>query len=449
VPEKTAGPKWRPALPDTIDRFIDRVRDEPEHPADFSEKRPSGVADTLDNHHGIVRDDEIFVSFGLVRTCHLDGEGASVRMVGKGKVKGEGAGGMAQTRANAPQIGVSFRLVKKCLLTGLLFCALYGRMEGATVDSAVDQPAAFALAIHGGAGTIDRGAMTPENEKEYRRGLEEALQAGAAVLRKEGSSLDAVEAAVRVLEDNPLFNAGRGAVFTSAGTNELDAAIMDGKTLKAGSVFNLKHVKNPVSLARLVMEKTSHVMLDCEGAEALAKENGMDLVEQKYFFTERRWQELQRAKEAKKANRAESSALLNPSRHGTVGAVARDWQGNLAAATSTGGTTNKLPGRVGDSPIVGAGTYANNATCAVSATGDGEYFIRAVVAHEVSALMEHKGMSIDEAAESALAKVGQLGGTGGMIAMDRNGHVAMPFNTSGMYRGLITRGGRIQVEIYK
>ncbi len=284
--------------------------------------------------------------------------------------------------------------------------------------------------------------MTPEKEKEYRRGLEQSLKAGAAILKEGGSSLDAVEACVRVLEDNPLFNAGRGAVFTSAGTNEMDAAIMDGKTLKAGSVVSLKHIKNPISLARMVMEKTSHVMLDGEGAEAFARENGIELVDQKYFFTERRWQELQRDKE--KAKGAASGHG-----HGTVGAVALDMNGNLAAATSTGGTSNKLPGRVGDSPIIGAGTYANNATCAVSATGDGEYFIRATVAHEVSALIENKAMSVGDAAETALAKVAQLGGTGGMIAMDRTGNVAMPFNTSGMYRGLMNRDGTLQIDIYK
>jgi beta-aspartyl-peptidase (threonine type) len=337
---------------------------------------------------------------------------------------------------------ISFSSMKKCLLTGLLFCALYGQTESATPDSTMNQPPPFALAIHGGAGTIDRGSMTPEREKEYRRGLEQSLEAGMAILKKGGSSLDAVEACVRILEDNPLFNAGRGSVFTSAGTNEMDAAIMDGKTLKAGAVVSLKHIKNPISLARLIMEKSPHVMLSGEGAEAFAKENGIEMVDQKYFFTERRWQELQRDKE--KAKGAASGHG-----HGTVGAVALDRNGNLAAATSTGGTSNKLPGRVGDSPIIGAGTYANDATCAVSATGDGEYFIRATVAHEVSALIENKGMSVSDAAEAALAKVAQLGGTGGMIAMDRCGNVAMPFNTSGMYRGLMNRDGTFQIDIYK
>ncbi len=306
----------------------------------------------------------------------------------------------------------------------------------------------FALAIHGGAGTIDRGSMTPEKEKQYRHGLEQSLEAGMAILKEGGSSLDAVEACVRVLEDNPLFNAGRGSVFISAGTNEMDAAIMDGKTLNAGAVVSLKHIKNPISLARLIMEKSPHVMLGGEGAEAFARKNGVPLVDPKYFFTQERWDALQRVKKASPKS-GEKSEVSDQDHHGTVGAVALDGHGNLAAATSTGGTTNKLPGRVGDSPIIGAGTYANNATCAVSATGDGEYFIRATVAHEVSALIENNGMTVGAAAEAALAKVAQLGGTGGMIAMDRQGNVAMPFNTSGMYRGLMNRDGTFQIDIYK
>jgi beta-aspartyl-peptidase (threonine type) len=343
---------------------------------------------------------------------------------------------------------ISFSSMKKCLLTGLLFCALYGQTEGATPDSAMKQPLPFALAIHGGAGTIDRGSITPEKEKEYRRGLEQSLEAGMAILKKGGSSLDAVEACVRILEDNPLFNAGRGSVFTSAGTNEMDAAIMDGETLKAGAVVSLKHIKNPISLARLVMEKSPHVMLSGEGAEAFARKNGVQLMDPKYFFTQERWDALQRVKKTSKKS-GEKSEVSDRDHHGTVGAVALDSRGNLAAATSTGGTTNKLPGRVGDSPIIGAGTYANDATCAVSATGDGEYFIRATVAHEVSALIENKGMSVSDAAEAALAKVAQLGGTGGMIAMDRRGNVALPFNTTGMYRGLMNRDGTLQIDIYK
>src|SRR6184192_2037890 len=235
------------------------------------------------------------------------------------------------------------------------------------------------LAIHGGAGTIELSNMTPEREREYRAGLQRALTAGYEILKRGGSSLDATEAAVRVLEDDPHFNAGKGAVFTSVGTNEMDAAIMDGKTLAAGAVASLKHIKNPVSLARLVMEKSGHVMMDGEGAEAFARENGIELVDQKYFFTQERWDALQKIQAAEKHRTGAAGKrilITDEDRHGTVGAVALDKNGNLAAATSTGGTTNKRPGRVGDSPVIGAGTYANNATCAVSATGDGEYMSR-------------------------------------------------------------------------
>ncbi len=308
------------------------------------------------------------------------------------------------------------------------------------------------LAIHGGAGTIDRANMTPEKERKYRAGLERALTAGYDILKRGGSSLDATEAAVRVLEDDPHFNAGKGSVFTSAGTNEMDAAIMDGKPLAAGAVAALKHVKNPISLARLVMEKSGHVMMDGEGAEAFAKENGIELVDQKYFFTQERWDALQKMKAAEKhrTGRVGKAFLItDQDRHGTVGAVALDQNGNLAAATSTGGTTNKRPGRVGDSPVIGAGTYANDATCAVSATGDGEYFIRATVGHDVSALMEYRGMALNEAAQAVLDKVAKLGGTGGLIAIDRQGNVTFPFNTSGMYRGYVDPNGKFVVEIYK
>jgi beta-aspartyl-peptidase (threonine type) len=308
------------------------------------------------------------------------------------------------------------------------------------------------LAIHGGAGTIERSKMTPEKEREYRAGLDRALAAGYEILKRGGSSLDATEAAVRVLEDDPHFNAGRGSVFTSAGTNEMDASIMDGKALRAGAVGSVQHIKNPVSLARLVMEKSGHVMMDGEGAEAFAKENGVELVDQKYFFTQERWDALQKMKAAEKeraSGAGKSFMITDQDRHGTVGAVALDEDGNLAAATSTGGTTNKMPGRIGDTPVIGAGTYANNQTCAVSCTGDGEYFIRAAAAHEVSALMQYRGMKLLEAAQTALDTVKKLCGEGGLIAIDRNGDVALPFNTNGMYRGYVDRDGKFVVEIYR
>jgi beta-aspartyl-peptidase (threonine type) len=308
------------------------------------------------------------------------------------------------------------------------------------------------LAVHGGAGTIERSRMTPEKEREYRAGLERALSAGYDILKRGGSSLDATEAAVRVLEDDPHFNAGRGSVFTSAGTNEMDASIMDGKTLKAGAVGSVKHVKNPISLARLVMEKSPHVMLDCAGAEAFAKANGIELVDQKYFFTQERWDALQKMKAAEKnkaSGAGKSFLITDQDRHGTVGAVGLDKDGNLAAATSTGGTTNKMPGRIGDTPVIGAGTYANNQTCAVSCTGDGEYFIRVAAAHEVSALMEYRGMKLQDATQTALDAVKQLGGTGGLIAIDRKGDIALPFNTNGMYRGYVDPDGKFVIEIYR
>lgn len=315
----------------------------------------------------------------------------------------------------------------------------------------------FGFAIHGGAGTITKATMKPEMEQAYRTKLNEALVAGFEILKNNGSSLDAVESAIRIMEDSPLFNAGKGAVFTSEGTIELDASIMDGKTLKAGAVAAVKHLKNPITVARLVMEQSPHVMMVGDGAEAFAKQKGVELVSADYFKTDRRWQELQKAKEkekqesepAKKSSRTRASEYSDVTSFGTVGAVALDKNGNLAAATSTGGKTNKKFGRVGDSPIIGAGTYANNRTCAVSGTGDGEYFIRAVVAYDISALMEYKGMSLKAASSAVIEKVGKLGGSGGIIAIDHEGNIAMPFNSEGMYRGYVGENGKIVVEIYK
>jgi beta-aspartyl-peptidase (threonine type) len=341
----------------------------------------------------------------------------------------------------------------------LAFAALAEGQENAGVNESPAKRAAdpdsmnknqFGLVIHGGAGTIERSKLTPEKEQACRAALQLSLKTGFDVLKRGGSSLDAVEAAVRVLEDDPHFNAGKGAVFTSAGTNELDASIMDGRTLKVGAVVSLTHVRNPISLARLVMEKSPHVMLDCAGAEAFARENGVELVDQKYFFTQERWDALQLLKAAANGGgKGKKFIVSEQDKHGTVGAVAVDQSGNLAAATSTGGTTNKHPGRVGDSPIIGAGTYANNATCAISATGDGEYFIRATAAHDVSALMEYRGLRLAEAAQAVLDKVEKLGGTGGLIGIDAKGAMTLPFNTSGMYRGYVDAAGKFVVDIYR
>ena len=300
----------------------------------------------------------------------------------------------------------------------------------------------FAIAIHGGAGTILKSSMTPEQEAQYRMKLAEAVDIGYAILEKGGTSLDAVEAVVQRLEDDSLFNAGKGSVFNSEGKVELDASIMDGNTLKAGAVAGVHHVKNPIRLARTVMEKSEHVFFIGDGAEKFAQEHGLELVDESYFFTEARWQSLQKAKA--------KESLTEKEKHGTVGAVALDQHGNLAAATSTGGMTNKKFGRIGDSPIIGAGTYADNETCAISATGHGEYFIRAVVAHDIASLIRYKRLSIQAAAEEVVMnKLAKLGGTGGIIAIDRNANIAMPFNTDGMYRAYKVHGGNTFVAIYK
>jgi L-asparaginase / beta-aspartyl-peptidase len=302
----------------------------------------------------------------------------------------------------------------------------------------------FLLLVHGGAGVIERSDMTPATEAAYRAGIRASLMAGHAILAGGGTSLDAVAAAVCVLEDDPLFNAGRGAVFTADGTNELEAAIMDGATLRAGAVTLVTTVKNPILLARLVMEKTPHVLLAGHGAEALARAHGLATVDPDYFRTEPRLQALQRMKRSAHAPLATEAV-----KHGTVGAVALDVAGNLAAATSTGGRNNKLAGRVGDTPTIGAGTYADNATVAVSGTGEGEYFMRTLAAHSIAAQIEHRGWSVERAAEHAVhGKLAALGGTGGVIAIDRTGRFAMPFNTPGMYRGHVGADGQPVTLIY-
>ncbi|MGE8378566.1 MAG: isoaspartyl peptidase/L-asparaginase family protein [Sphingobacterium sp.] len=316
----------------------------------------------------------------------------------------------------------------------------------------------FVLAIHGGAGTILKKNMTDSMEQAYKTVLEQALQAGYSQLKQGSSSLDAVEQAIHVMEDSPLFNAGKGAVFTNAGKNELDASIMDGKTLAAGAVAGVTTIRNPISAARAVMEKSEHVMMVGKGAEEFAKQVGLQLVDPSYFWTKMRWDALQKIKKEDSTktqldhDQKQSSRLgiLNKdSKFGTVGCVALDNQGNLAAGTSTGGMTNKKFGRVGDSPIIGAGTYANNATCAVSCTGWGEFYIRNVAAYSVSALMEYKNDNVWQAGQAVIDRIGKMGGDGGMIVMDKEGHVAMPFNTEGMYRGTVTKEGTVKVEIYK
>jgi beta-aspartyl-peptidase (threonine type) len=296
------------------------------------------------------------------------------------------------------------------------------------------------LAIHGGAGTIARRELTPLRERQYCAGLAAALRAGYAVLDNGGSSMDAVTAAVVALEDSPLFNAGRGATLNAAGEHELDASVMDGASGKAGAVTGVRRIRNPVLAARAVMERTPHVMLAGAAADRYARSAGLALVSPRYFSTPERARALRRAR----AHALSSAA----DRHGTVGAVALDGSGNLAAATSTGGYTNKMAGRVGDSPIIGAGTYADNATCAVSTTGIGEFFIRAVAAYDVAARMRYLGETLGLATRRALARVVALGGDGGLIAVDRAGKVAMPFVSEGMYRG-VARSGRFTVGIYR
>lgn len=298
----------------------------------------------------------------------------------------------------------------------------------------------MALAIHGGAGTIQRSSMTAELEAKYRGGLEAALNAGWDVLRRGGSSLDSVEAAVVSLEDFPLFNAGRGSVFTHEGRNEMDASIMEGHTLKAGAVAFVKNIRNPIRLARMVMERTEHVLLAGEGANQFANEIGMTTEPDEYFFTEHRWLQLQEAI-------AEGRVQLDHAAKGTVGAVACDSHGNLAAATSTGGMTNKKFGRVGDTPIIGAGNYADD-LCAVSCTGHGEYFMLGVTAYDLSARMQHKDLSLEDAARETIERVTEIKGEGGLIAVDSNGNVVLPFNSGGMYRGWITADGHPHTAIY-
>ncbi|NVJ98258.1 MAG: isoaspartyl peptidase/L-asparaginase [Alphaproteobacteria bacterium] len=321
----------------------------------------------------------------------------------------------------------------------------------------------YALVIHGGAGTITPDKLTPELEATIRKDLLAALAAGQRILAQNGSALDAITETIQVLENSPHFNAGRGAVFTAEGTNELDSSIMDGRNLDAGAISGVRNIKNPITLARAVMEKSPHVMMQGHGAEAFAKEQGIETANDAYFHTDHRWQQYEDAK-ARKAgplldHDGKGTSQEGPSinkatngdyKFGTVGAVALDRAGNLAAGTSTGGMTLKMHGRVGDSPIIGAGTYANNQSCAVSATGHGEFFIRATVARNICALMEYAGLGLQEAADQiVLQQLVEMKGEGGIIAIDKEGNISMTFNTPGMFRGSLTNHKEASVAIYK
>ncbi|MDM1049468.1 MULTISPECIES: isoaspartyl peptidase/L-asparaginase family protein [Sphingobacterium] len=318
-------------------------------------------------------------------------------------------------------------------------------------------PTKYILVIHGGAGTILKKNMTDSLEKAYIAVLTQALETGYKQLAAGKSSLDAVEATVHVMEDSPLFNAGKGAVFTNQGKNEMDASIMEGATLKAGAVAGVTTIKNPISAARAVMEKSEHVMMMGAGAEEFAKRGGLTIVDPSYFWTKSRYDALQNIlkRDAEKTELDHSNPqtsiapFVKDEKFGTVGAVALDKQGNLAAATSTGGMTNKKFGRIGDSPIIGAGTYADNNSVAVSCTGWGEFFIRANAAYDVAARMKYGKASLKDASQQVIDRIGKMGGDGGLIALDNKGQVAMPFNTEGMYRGTVTEDGKISVEIYK
>ncbi len=323
-------------------------------------------------------------------------------------------------------------------------------------EIAADQK--FGLVIHGGAGTILKENMTDSLEKAYRLKLEEATRAGHTILANGGTSMEAVVAAINIMEDSPLFNAGKGAVFTHDGTNELDASVMDGKSLNAGAISGVTTVKNPINLAVAVMDKSEHVMLSARGAEQFAEEQDLEIVDPSYFYTERRYKSLQKIIDQEKTQLdhdldkkvSYNDPFIKDSKFGTVGCAALDKYGNLAAGTSTGGMTNKRYNRIGDAPIIGSGTYANNATCAVSSTGWGEFFIRAQVAHDISAMMEYKGVSLQEAASEVIQKkVPALGGDGGIVAIDNQGNVAMEFNTAGMYRAHMNADGELSVKIYK
>lgn len=347
------------------------------------------------------------------------------------------------------------------LLTVIL--ALGCKNENPTSEAEVEETATtadsetpnFGIVIHGGAGTITRENMSDSLELAYEAKLEEAIRVGHEILANGGTAVEAVQRTINVMEDSPLFNAGKGAVFTNEGKNEMDASIMDGATLNAGAVAGVTVVKNPINLAYEVMVNSEHVMLSGEGAEAFAKKQGLEIVDPQYFYTENRYKSLERIRNSEKTEldhdnkTAFHDPFIKDSKFGTVGCAALDKHGNLAAGTSTGGMTNKKWNRIGDAPIIGAGTYANNKTCAVSSTGWGEFFIRGVVAYDISALMEYKGLSLQEAARVVIQeKIPALGGDGGIVAIDHEGNVAMEFNTAGMYRATMNSKGEMEIGIY-
>ena len=317
----------------------------------------------------------------------------------------------------------------------------------------------FGIVIHGGAGTIRKENMSDSLEIAYKQKLTEAITKGHTILKNGGTAMEAVTATINIMEDSPLFNAGKGAVFTHEERNELDASVMDGATLNAGAVAGVSRIKNPIDLAVSVMNDSDHVMLAGKGAEEFAALKGYNLVDPSYFYTERRFKSVQRAKAKAKLELSENDKVstrytedpfINDSKFGTVGCAVLDMHGNLAAGTSTGGMTNKRWNRIGDAPIIGAGTYANNATCAVSSTGWGEYFIRGMVAHDISAMMEYKKSTLKDATHEVIQnKLTKLGGTGGVVSIDKNGNVSMDFNTAGMYRAHMDASGNLTLGIYK
>ena len=348
--------------------------------------------------------------------------------------------------------------MKKVLFIILMVCISFSCNNSASAKkTALEKQSEFAIIIHGGAGTILRGNLSKKKEKAYRDKLEEAIRAGYTILKNGGTSQLAVVKTIQIMEASPLFNAGKGAVFTHEETNELDASFMDGETLNAGAVAGVKNVKSPIELAVKIMTDSEHVMLSGEGASIFAKEKGLEMVDPAYFYTERRFKSLQRIKNRAKTeldNNDKKAAFydtdIKNAKFGTVGCVALDKNGNIAAGTSTGGMTNKRWGRIGDAPIIGSGTYANNKTCGVSSTGWGEYFIRSQVAYDISAQMEYQQKTLKEATKDVIQnKLTKLGGTGGVVALDKNGNMSFEFNTAGMYRASMNDAGELVLKIYK